>query len=114
MRPRSYKRVCPSVGRSVGRSIGQWVGWSVGRSVGRSVGHTKTRKIIIFEQKILGGGTLDKSHVITLSYNYLIIMRTHRWPYGPCLVTDNSIGYRGGIRAIRLSDNGQRNFNSGR
>ena len=24
------------------------------------------------------------SHVITSSYNHFIIMRTHRWPYGPC------------------------------
>ena len=23
-------------------------------------------------------------HVITSSYNHFIIMRTHRWPYGPC------------------------------
>ena len=36
----------------------------------------KTREIIIFEQIIVG----DKSHVITSSYNHLIIMRTHRWP----------------------------------
>ena len=25
------------------------------------------------------------SHVISSSYNHFIIMRTHRWPYGPCL-----------------------------
>ena len=24
------------------------------------------------------------SHVSTQSYNHLIIMRTHRWPHGPC------------------------------
>ena len=44
----------------------------------------KTRKIIIFEQIIVGGGILDESHVIRSSYNHFIIMRTHRWPYGPC------------------------------
>ncbi len=54
-----------------------------GQSVGRSVGLTfvKNKEIIV------GGGTLDESHVITSSYNHLVIMRTHRWPYapyGPC------------------------------
>ena len=28
--------------------------------------------------------SLIMSHVITSSYNHFIIMRTHRWPYGPC------------------------------
>ena len=36
---------------------------------------------------IVGVGILDESHVITSSYNHFIIMRTHRWPYGPCLQT---------------------------
>ena len=40
--------------------------------------------IIIFKQIIIGGGIQDKSHVITSSYNHLIIIRTHRRPYGPC------------------------------
>ena len=26
------------------------------------------------------------SHVISSSYNHFIIMRTHRWPYGPCFL----------------------------
>ena len=39
----------------------------------------------IFEQIIVSEGILDESHVITSSYNHFIIMRTHRWPYGPCL-----------------------------
>ena len=26
------------------------------------------------------------SHVISSSYNHFIIMRTHRWPYGPCFI----------------------------
>ena len=35
----------------------------------------------------MGGGIQDKSHVITSSYNHLIIMRTHRWPMGlVCIV----------------------------
>ena len=75
MRPRISisGSVCPSVGRSVGRLVRPLVTllW-------------KIRKIIIFEQIIVGGDTQDKSHVITSSYNHFIITRTHRWPYGPC------------------------------
>ena len=53
-----------------------------------SQGRTESgaRKINIFEQIIVKGGILDKSHVITSSYNPFIIMRTHRWPYGPCSI----------------------------
>ena len=67
-----YSWVCPSVGQSVGLLVGWW----------RFC--LKTRKIIIFEQIIVVGGTLDESHVVTSSYNHFIIMRTHHWPYGPC------------------------------
>ena len=71
-------RICPSVGPSVG--------WLVTLS-------SKTRKINIFEQIVDRGsilGLLNASwvcqedyHRITSSYN-LFIMRTHRWPHGPC------------------------------
>ena len=57
--------VRPSVGPLVGRSVGRWRFCK------------KQGKIIIFEQIIVG-------HVITSSYNHFIIMRTHRWPFGPC------------------------------
>ena len=33
---------------------------------------------------IVRGGILDESDVITSPYNHFNIMRTHRWPYGPC------------------------------
>ena len=70
-------------------SITGFVRRSVGRSVCPSVGPLvtlswKAREIIIFEQIIVGRGILDEYHVITSLYKHFIIMRTHRWPYGPC------------------------------
>ena len=35
---------------------------------------------------IVKGGMIYKSDVITSSYNHFIIMRTHRWPHGPCCI----------------------------
>ena len=37
------------------------------------------------------GGILDESDVITSPYNHFIIMRTHRWPYGPCFCSSSVI-----------------------
>ena len=73
-----YTKVCPSVGRLVGRSVGP----SVGPSVGDAFVRNKENQY--FEQIIAKEGILDKSHVITSPYYHFIIMRTHRWPYGPC------------------------------
>jgi len=77
MRPRISIRgsVRPSVGRSVGRSVRPSVRWWRFRK--------KTRKIIIFEQII----------VVSSSRNLFIIMRTHRWPYGPCLFINERHGF---------------------
>ena len=59
------KRLCPSVGRSVGRSVRRWR-------------FRQKRENRWFWPKIM------RSHIISSSYNHFIIMRTHRWPYGPC------------------------------
>ena len=72
-----YNQACPFA-----------VGQSVRPSVRRRRFREKQGEINIFEQIIIGGGIQDKSDVITSSYNHLIIMRTHRWPYGPCLVDE--------------------------
>ena len=37
------------------------------------------------------------SHVISSSYNHFIIMRTHRWPYGPCFNIFEQIIVEAGI-----------------
>ena len=60
-----HKRVCPSVRPSVGRSVG------------RSRFRQKRENRWFWSQIIM-------SHVITSLYNHFILMRTHRWPYGPC------------------------------
>ncbi len=65
-------------------SVRRSVGPSVSPSVGRWRFRKKKRKIIIFAQIIVVGGIQDESHAITSSYNHFIIMRTYRWPYGPC------------------------------
>ncbi len=69
-----YMRVCPSVRPSVGRSVRP----SVRPLVGRSRFRQKRENRWFWLQPIM-------SHAISSSYNHLIIMRTHRWPYGPCL-----------------------------
>ncbi len=33
----------------------------------------------------------EESRVVTSSHNHFIIMRTHRWPYGPCLDVSASL-----------------------
>ena len=66
---RLYMRVCPSIRRSVRRSIRRSVGWWHFR---------QKRENRWFWSKMM-------SHVISSSYNHFIIMRMHRWPYGPCL-----------------------------
>ena len=58
-----YKTVYPSIGLSVHRSVCQ-----------ASVNTISTSR----RQK--------EYHKITSSYNPFIIMRTHRWPYGPCSI----------------------------
>ena len=65
-------------GLSVRRSVRPSVGPSVGRSVGRSRFRQKRENRWFWSQIMM-------SHAISSSYNHLIIMRTHRWPYGPCL-----------------------------
>ena len=69
MRPRISitGSIRPSVRRSVRRYVGPLVRLLL-----------KTREINIFDHIV------KKNHVITSSYNHFIIMRTHRWPYGPC------------------------------
>ena len=42
------------------------------------------------------------SHVITSSYNHFIIMRMHRWPYGPCLVATKRL-YMSACPSVRRS-----------
>ena len=100
---------------------------SVGPSVRPSVTlSSKSRKINIFEQISDRGGILDSlyaslhlskmvyrfvglsihrsnqelSHLVTSSYNRSINMRTHRWPYGPCLM--NRFAYFFAIIDLKL------------
>ena len=67
-------------------SITGSVRWSVGRSVRRLVrdAFVKNKENQCFRANNLRGGILDGSHVITSSYNHFLIVRTHRWPDGPC------------------------------
>ena len=66
-----YRRVCPSVDPLVRPSVD----WS------------RFRKKQYFCANDLRGCILDGSHVITSSNNHFIIMRMHRWPYGPSLTS---------------------------
>jgi len=67
-------------GLSVRPSIRLSVRPSVRRSVGRSRFRRKRENLWFWSQIMM-------SHVISSSYNHFIIMRTHRWPYGPCFST---------------------------
>ena len=60
-----YKTVYPSIGLSVH--------WSVCHA-----------SVNVFQQ-VKERESQEESHVVTSSHNHFIIMRTHRWPYGPCL-----------------------------
>ena len=59
-----YKTVYPSIGLSVH--------WSVCHA-----------SVNVFQQ-VKERESQEESHVVTSSHNHFIIMRTHRWPYGPC------------------------------
>ena len=64
-----YNRGCPSVRPSVRPSVGPSV---------RGSRFRQKRENRWFWSQIM------MSPIITSSYNDFIIMRTHRWPYGPC------------------------------
>ena len=61
-----YKTVYPSIGLSVH--------WSVCHA-----------SVNVFQQ-VKERESQEESHVVTSSHNHFIIMRTHRWPYGPCYI----------------------------
>ena len=65
-----YKTVYPSIGLSVH--------WSVCHA-----------SVNVFQQ-VKERESQEESHVVTSSHNHFIIMRTHRWPYGPCLWSNTS------------------------
>ena len=52
-----------------------------GLSVRRSVGWWRFRQK---QENWWFWPQIMMSYIITSSYNHFIIMRTHRWPYGPC------------------------------
>ena len=66
-----YKTVYPS--------IGLLVHWSVCHA-----------SVNVFQQ-VKERESQEESHVVTSSHNHFIIMRTHRWPYGPCFCNDDSM-----------------------
>ena len=58
---------------------------SIGLSVHRYVCHGSVN---VF-QPVKERESRDESHVITSTHNHFIIIRTHRWPYGPCFLANN-------------------------
>ena len=74
--------ICVLASLQLGLSVGPSVRWLVDDAF------VKNKENHYFQAnncRRSSGGTQDESHVITSSYNHFIIMRTHRWPYGPCL-----------------------------
>ena len=58
--------------------------WAMHRSVSPSISLSSFREYQF--QQVKARVRQEEYHRITSSYNHFLIMRMHRWPYGPCLI----------------------------
>ena len=88
-----------SIRQSIDLSVCQFISLSVHQSVSLSVHQSvcHTVNINMEVEKNLN------SQVISSSFNHSIIMRTHRWPYGPCLVATEPFCQLHELRVINYS-----------
>ena len=84
------------------KTLYPFIGLSVHRSVNRSVNNNFNKARV----------SREESNVIMSSYSHLIIMRTHRWPRGPCSVEISSLSrnFDSQYSVLRINPLARENF----